>query len=193
MQPDFPGGKKKKRGKKERGGASRAAERFLTQVFCLVTAERGRSALDLGLGKAGFATCSLAPHNCSPEKALLPAITAAPARRRRAPAIQTASTSAAGGDLNSFGEFPICHRTASPTNHPERPLYPGKSLTTPGPLVPSAHSSPRRRCRAEGVLWGAAPTPWRLRVGWSAGNSPLPAPQIGFPAPWEARFPSFRD
>lgn len=51
-----------------------------------------RSTLDLGLGKAGFATCSLVPHKCSLEKALLPVITAL--------AIQTASTSAAGGGIS---------------------------------------------------------------------------------------------
>lgn len=36
-----------------------------------------------------------------------------------------------GGDLNSFTEFPICHRTAFPTNQASRPLYPGeRSLTS---------------------------------------------------------------
>lgn len=43
---------------------------------------------------------------------------------------------------------------------------------------------------ASGLPWGAAPTPWGLRVGCSGWDSPLPAPQVGFPAPWEDPFPS---
>lgn len=102
------------------------------------------------MGKPECATCFFALRNCSLQRHLPPIKTAPAHRRQRTPRPRACYSNGlnfscwwGGEDLNSFTEFPICHRTAFPTNQAVRPLYPGERSLTSSRLRRRGLSFPR--------------------------------------------------